>query len=543
MDLSVLIPSRNEEWLNRTVADVLEHAKADTEVIVVLDGAWPIEPLPQHPRVKVVFVPEPIGQRAATNLAARLSSATYVMKLDAHCSLADGFDRALIYAAKELGPDVTQIPAQRNLHIFNWVCDCGFKKYQCGLDKCPDCGGPLTKDVIWNEKPSPLSTNWVFDSEPKFKYASNKHQTGDICDVMTSLGACFFMARERFWQLGGLDEAHGIWGSFGIEIACKSALSGGRHVVNRRTWFAHFFRVGGQKFPYPLSGSQQDAARKYAKHLWFRNAWPGQVKPLRWLVEQFWPVAGWTQADLDALPPLKTATPTAGVVYYSDGLPDADILNAAKLTIERSGLPIVAVTLQPHEWPAAHVVTVPLQRGYLTMFRQILAGLEALDTDYAFLCEHDVLYSPSHFQFRPPNRTHVFYNQHVWKVDIATGKALHYRCSQTSGLCADRQLLIEHYRTRVALVEARGFSRQMGFEPGTHRRDARVDDLTSDVWMSEQPNVDIRHGHNLTPSRWKKAQFKNPRYTAGWTESTVDHVPGWPDILERVGRETQQAVA
>lgn len=216
---------------------------------------------------------------------------------------------------------------------------------------------------------------------------------------------------------------------------------------------------------------------------------------------------------------------TAGCVYYSDCRGDAEILAAVRtqLTHVAPG-PIVAVTLAPIDWAVSRIV-LPLERGYLSMFQQILEGLEALQTDVAFLVEHDVLYSAEHFTFRPPARDRVYYNQHVYKVDALTGRALHYRCSQTSGLCADRRLLVAHYRQRVARVEAHGFSRRMGFEPGTHRRAERIDDLTAETWMSAVPNLDIRHDHNLTPSRWRKDQFRNPRYTEGWTES--DAVPGW----------------
>jgi hypothetical protein len=35
-------------------------------------------------------------------------------------------------------------------------------------------------------------------------------------------------------------------------------------VTNTRTWFAHFFRVGGIGFPYELRASSQDAARVYS---------------------------------------------------------------------------------------------------------------------------------------------------------------------------------------------------------------------------------------------------------------------------------------
>ena len=130
-DLSVLIPSRNEMWLGRTIEDVLARARADTEVIAVLDGGWPDPPLPDHPRLRVTHSAAVIGQRAATNLAASMSRATYVCKLDAHCSVDEGFDVKLIAAAKELGPDVTQIPAMYNLHVFNWRCTvCGEETYQ-----------------------------------------------------------------------------------------------------------------------------------------------------------------------------------------------------------------------------------------------------------------------------------------------------------------------------------------------------------------------------------------------------------------------------
>ena len=37
-DLSILIPARNEQFLKRTIDDILENIEADTEIIAVLDG-------------------------------------------------------------------------------------------------------------------------------------------------------------------------------------------------------------------------------------------------------------------------------------------------------------------------------------------------------------------------------------------------------------------------------------------------------------------------------------------------------------------------
>jgi len=313
-DLSVLIPARNEQWLKPTIDDVLKNCRRNTEIIVVCDGAPPLEPLPQHPRLNVVMLPHAIGQRAATNLAARLSSATYVMKLDAHCAVDKGFDEKLITAAEQLGPHVTQIPAQYNLHIFDWVCQaCQHRSYQGPTPiKCEKCGVeqralPQQREIVWKAVRR-RTEFWRFDSDLKFQYwGSYKERPeaqGEIVDVMTALGACFFMRRDRFLEIGGLDERHGSWGQFGVEIALKSVLSGGRHVVNRKTWFSHLFRTQGADFgfPYPLSGSETDHARQYSRSLWLRDAWPQQVRPLRWVLDKYWPVPGWTEAQRDALP-------------------------------------------------------------------------------------------------------------------------------------------------------------------------------------------------------------------------------------------------
>lgn len=222
---------------------------------------------------------------------------------------------------------------------------------------------------------------------------------------------------------------------------------------------------------------------------------------------------------------------TTGVLYYSDCRPDPILLESCRRQLVRAaaGLPIVSVTLAPVSWPASanvQSIVLPLERGPRTMFLQILAGLEVLDTDVVFHCEHDVLYHPLHLQHRP-SRTDVFcYNQNTWRVDAATGRALFYYCNQVSGLCANRELLFKHYRKRVAYVEAHGFDRNLGFEPGSNRRVRElIDPHGAESWMSSHPNVDIKTKYCLTPGRWSQDQFRNKNSCQGWTES--DCVPGW----------------
>lgn len=533
-DLSVIITARNEEFLPRTVEGILEKRRGNTEVIVVSDGGWPKLPVTDHPDVTMIQYHESIGQRAAINQAAALSKSKYIMKLDAHCIMDEGFDIKLM---NDCDYDWIVVPRLYNLHAFDWVCTCGNRKYQGPTpDKCEKCGGKMEREMIWKPRWNRRSDFMRFDANLHFQYwgelGNRPESKGDIADNMSLLGACFFMHRKRYWDLGGSDEEHGSWGQQGTEIACKAWLSGGKLVVNKKTWYSHMFRTQGGDFgfPYQLSGRQVDHAREHSKDLWQNNKWGKQVRPLSWLVEKFWPVPGWTQEDLDKLREkakhFKVNHPTKGIIYYTDNQLNLKIAHTVQKQLKKIGLPIVSASLKPMTF--GKNVVVKGERGALTMFKQILAALEASDADIVFFTEHDVLYSPSHFDFTPPRKDVWYYNENVWKVDAKTGHALHYDCKQVSGICVYRELAIKHYRKRIEMVEKRGYSSQMGYEPGTHNRPERVDNATSESWKSAVPNVDFRHDNNFSPTRWKKEQFRNQQNTKGWIEAK--EVPGWGHI-------------
>jgi glycosyltransferase involved in cell wall biosynthesis len=561
-DLSILIPSRNEMFLKNTIDDILRNMRGDTEIIAVLDGEWADPPIDDDERVTLLYYPQSIGQRAATNAAAKISTARYVMKADAHCAFDEGFDVKLMATMQD---DWTVAPLMRNLHAFDWVCPNGHRRYQGPSGECTECGLPTMMDILWRAKPSPNSTSYCFDTEPHFQYFGEFKKRpggrGDITESMSLQGSCFMMTRDRYFDLNVCDEEFGSWGQQGIEVAVKTWLSGGRVMVNQTTWYAHMFRTQGGdfSFPYPLSGSQVSRARKMSREVFFENKWPKQVHNLSWLVERFWPVPGWTDEDLAKLkesdrvfgsPAVEQAVskidkPSKGVIYYTDNQLDRRIMDACQERLRQStnGHKVVSVSLAPLYFGDRNIV-LDLERGYLTMFKQILAGLEASDADIIFFCEHDVLYPAEHFAFVPSDRDKFYYNINVWKVDSNGEHYLHYDCKQTSGLVAYRDLLIEHYRKRVANTQAvwdreggntrgfRDFIRRQGFEPGTHGRAERVDDYGSESFWSDVPLVDIRHNSNLTPSRWSQEQFRDKRNCRNWIEGS--EVPGWGRLEEYI---------
>ena len=221
------------------------------------------------------------------------------MKLDAHCAVDKDFDLKLIECCE---PDWTVVPTMYNLLAYEWKCyGCG-KKQQQG--RSFTCCGPVKKKIVW--KPKRVYSDWMkFDSNLTFgywgSYKKRPEAQHDIAEQMTAIGACWFMERARYLELEGLNEESGSWGSVGVEIACKSWLSGGKQMVNKKTWFSHLFRTGnfkgtghnGTTFPYPLSGKDVERTKSHQRDIWLNNKWHKQKHKLEWLVDKFSPVPGW----------------------------------------------------------------------------------------------------------------------------------------------------------------------------------------------------------------------------------------------------------
>jgi glycosyltransferase involved in cell wall biosynthesis len=556
-DLSILIPSRNEMFLKNTIEDILKNIEGNTEVIAVLDGAWADPPIPDNERVTLIYNNQSIGQRASTNKAAKLSKAKYLMKCDAHCAFDKGFD---IKMMREMQNDWTMAPLMKNLHAFDWVCPEGHRRYQGPSGPCLECGKPTTRDILWQAKKSPNSVSYCFDSTPHFQYfgeyAKRPEGQGEITETMSLQGSCWMLTREKYWELNVCDEAFGSWGSQGIEVAVKTWLSGGRVMVNKKTWYAHMFRTQGGDFgfPYPISGSDQEKAKKTARDLFFNNKWDKQIHPLSWLVEKFWPVKGWTDEDLKRLKEntfkfkeenllssgiiYQAEKPSKGIIFYTDNQLKIKIADAVRKNLAKSselkGIPIISSSLKKMTFGDKNIHFPSLKRGYLTMFKQILGALENSTSDIIFFCEHDVLYHPSHFDFTPPEPDTFYYNQNVWFLRASDGHAMHFDVNQLSGLCVYREAAITHFKERIEYIEKNGFPRsKMGFEPFTHHRIPWQNQFKLGTWKSEYPNIDIKHGENATGERWEKAEYRNQQLLINWQE-TDSEIPGWGETRELI---------
>jgi len=113
--VSIIIPSRGEQYLTKTIRDVLAKASGDIEVIAAIDGDMP--EIVNDKRVQYIYVTSGHGKRYGMNTGVAASKGEYLMFLDGHCMMAEGFDEVL---KKDCDGDWVVTPRRYKLDPDNW---------------------------------------------------------------------------------------------------------------------------------------------------------------------------------------------------------------------------------------------------------------------------------------------------------------------------------------------------------------------------------------------------------------------------------------
>jgi len=290
--VSVIIPSRNEQFLPQTVNDILSKATGDFEVVVTLDGYWPDPPLPDDPRLKIVHHGRPRGMRASINSAATVANGDYLMKTDGHCMFAEGFDEVL---SADCDGDWIVIPSRYSLDAERWAIDDPRKArvdyhflsfpyaYEGYRDYDPGLHGS-----VWKQRASERL------NDPRF----------DIDDEMSFQGSCWFMPRKWFWgHIGGMsEEGYGTFIQEPQEIGLKTWLGGGQIKVNKKTWYAHLHKGKRYGRGYYMNKREVVKGGHYSNDYWMNNRWEERVHDIEWLIERFWPVPTWPEDWRERIP-------------------------------------------------------------------------------------------------------------------------------------------------------------------------------------------------------------------------------------------------
>lgn len=284
--VSILIPSRAERFLEPTVRDVLAKARGDIEVIVTLDGYWPDPPLPEDPRLTVLHFGEARGMRPGINAAAAAATGDYLLKLDAHVMVDEGFD--LVLQAEYLQDNWILVPRRYALDPEQWAREVRQDK------KYPIDAHYLSEPFAGHGDSTPglHGTEW--------RARRDRLVDEPLIEDMSSQGSCWFMSRAHWQRLGDLDASTygNFWHEF-QELGLKTWLADGRVMVTKRTSYAHLYKGArfGRGYSTRAMGHEQGTA--FCTWFWMTDQpFAGRVHSMRWLVERFAPVPTWP-ADLD----------------------------------------------------------------------------------------------------------------------------------------------------------------------------------------------------------------------------------------------------
>lgn len=271
--LTVVIPSKTEVFLKKTIEDVLKNATGEIEIYAVTDGYEETDKVIDPRVIYLQLESSPHNQkRHGVNKAISLCKGEYVMALDAHCMVAPGFDEQLI---KDHQPNWVQIPRRNRLDAENWC-----------LQDQKDGRPPIDYEYIMWE---PVSRHAGFHG---YKWDARTRERWDIKldDTMTIQGSCWFMTKEWFNKMGFMQiEGYTGWGQEGEEVALTTWKNGGRVVTNKNTWYAHLHK--GKKYGrmYHLVKSETLLSYAYAYNLWVNENKEFFIK----YIEKFWPVPNW----------------------------------------------------------------------------------------------------------------------------------------------------------------------------------------------------------------------------------------------------------
>jgi len=288
MDLSILIPARDDhQYLENTIAGLFKNAKGEIEVIVMLDGYWPNPPLTNRNNLTIVHVSKVHGMRVNVNAAARIAKGKYIMKLDAHCMVGEGFDEIL---KKDCEKDWLVVPSRYSLDAENW------KRGRGPIDYLYLTYPYLDDDQFGYGL---HGKKWVGKNMGAKEYYRKENENKDkkIDDIMTFQASCWFMHRNLFFEIDCYDTENYGFFQEAQEIGMKVWLSGGRVIRNKNTWYAHWHKGPNAKVGrgFKLSKRQKRLDETFSADFWMNNKWHKQTRKMSWFVEHFWPIPGWPE--------------------------------------------------------------------------------------------------------------------------------------------------------------------------------------------------------------------------------------------------------
>jgi glycosyltransferase involved in cell wall biosynthesis len=267
--VSIIIPSRDEAFLNPTIKDLLEKATGEIEIIAILDGVTSHTVLyVDEPKVKYLQLSEPMGMRHGINIGAQVATGKYLMKLDSHCIMTPGFDEEF----------------QKNIED-DWVVACRRGEVQLPEWQPVD----IIADYFYMSSPWTSSQNYM--RMTRWITRDKEHRDIPFDETMAFSGSIWFMSKDHFFnRIRMMDEERfGQWSGEPEEIACKTWLGGGKVMLNKNITHYHL-RKDKIGRPYSISWGTALLGLQESARYWSSDEWPYRIHDFEWMIDHFWPL-------------------------------------------------------------------------------------------------------------------------------------------------------------------------------------------------------------------------------------------------------------
>lgn len=225
------------------------------------------------------------------------------------------------------------------------------------------------------------------------------------------------------------------------------------------------------------------------------------------------------------------------IIFLTDNsLPEPLASRVKEILVKESGgVPIVSVSQKPIDL-GLNVCVGEIGRSWLSLYKQMYEGVKEAITPFVCIVEHDCLYSSEHLNWTPHTNDTFYYNHNCWFVqwdsrrpEIRGMYSYWKRRYALSQLICSRELLKKSLEERLGLLnqgylitkglrgagefgvadqEAIEHPLQAAYRRANSGRSVELVQLDkyltpqkAEAFMTELPNIDIRHDNNFTGMR------------------------------------------
>jgi len=184
------------------------------------------------------------------------------------------------------------------------------------------------------------------------------------------------------------------------------------------------------------------------------------------------------------------------IFYTSNYITDFFAENVRKNLLWCIGdMPLISVSQKPMDF-GRNICVGDIGRSHLNIYRQILIGAKAAETEYVALAEDDIFYTPGHFTFRPTSKEVFAYNYNKWGLYTWTSPPIYSYLGNlvVNQLIASRNYLVDALEERFnKYPDESKIDLSCWKDPGRRENRLGVTERKTERFDSPEPSIVFSH--------------------------------------------------